>query len=811
MPRTAAPQTGTVLPAEITTFVGRHRSAARIGDLLSTARLVTVTGTGGIGKTRLALHVARELAPGFDAGVWVTDLSTLRDPALVPHTIMATLGVADESAREPTAVLAAALNHRRLLLVLDNCEHLRDACARLVGDLLRACPRLHVLSTSRQPLGLSGEHSLVLPPLRAPDPATVTGPGDLHDHDAVRLFLDRATAVLPDFRLTPDNARDVAALCTQLDGLPLAIELAAVRLRALSVRQILQRLDRRYQLLNQGDTAARPRQRTLRGLIDWSHDLCSPDERRLWARLSVFSGGFELEAAEEVCSCPDLPRDRILDTLAALVEKSILVREEHDARVRYRLLETIRQYGAERLAADAGTTVAVRRRHRDHYLRLVESGETGHTRALRAGPHGRTHREQANLRVALDFCLTTPGEAETGLRMAAALWLHWRALNLLTEGRRWFDRLLDAESTATVSTGAPAENATAAENGTPAGNGVTTSTGAPAENRATTARANALWANAWLAALQGDFDQVTALLTECELLGRRLGDTGISHHVTDMWGLVALFRGDFERTLELVDTALTGYRERDDAVSSALALLRLAQAAFALGDHSRARAVASECLARCRTLGATWVMTYPLWILGIVTWETGDTALAVEHEREAVRTARSHGDRLGGSLAVQAIAWMSAQARDARFAAMLLGATRRIWSEIGAPLPHHAHLAPYQDRCVLHLETALGTGRLEAYAAEGERLPDQAVFEMTETGATPPAGGTADDFAACLTPREREIADLVAQGLSNPEIARRLVISSRTAETHVQHILTKLGFTSRIQIATWVTREGTPT
>ncbi|WP_432922902.1 ATP-binding protein [Microbispora sp. CA-135349] len=770
MARAAVPLSGAVLSTEITTFVGRRRSAVRIRELLSTTRLVTVTGTGGVGKTRLALHVAEELSGEFDAGVWMVDLSALRDPALVPHAIMSAFGVADGSAQEPMTVLATALARRRLLLLLDNCEHLRDACAEIVGCLLRACPGLRVLSTSRQPLGLPGEHSLVLPPLQAPDPAAVTGPDELQGYDAVKLFLDRATAVLPDFRLTADNAHDVAALCAQLDGLPLAIELAAVRLRALSVRQILQRLDQRYRLLNQGSTTARPRQQTLRGLMDWSHDLCSQEEQRLWARLSVFSGGFELEAVEEVCSCEDLPRVRILDTVAALVEKSILIREEYDGRVRYRLLETIRQYGAERLALGSETATAVRRRHRDYYLRLAESAEPGCARALEAGWQSRARRDQANFRAALEFCLATEGEAESGLRMAAALWLHWRALNLLTEGRRWFDRLLEAET------------------------------------RATAARANALWANAWLAALQGDLDRVTGLLTECELLSRQLDDAGISHHVTDMWGLVALFRGDFERTLELVDTALAGYREREDAVSGALALLRLAQAALALGDHSRARAVASECLARCEASGATWVTIYALWILGIAEWEMGDTVLAIEHERAAVRAGRSHGDRLGGSLGLQAIAWMSAQCGDARFAARLLGATRRIWGEIGTSFPYHAHLAPYQDRCVLRLRSALGADRFEMCTVEGERLPERAVFEMAESGVTRPEGETSGGAAGSLTPREREIAGLVAQGLSNPEIARKLVISSRTAETHVQNILAKLGFTSRVQIATWVTR-----
>jgi predicted ATPase len=326
------------LPLELTSFVGRRREVTEVRRLLSVSRLVTLTGVGGVGKTRVALRVAADLRRLFDDEVWLVDLSTLQDPTLLGHTVAATLGLREQPARPPVVVLAEYLGGRQLLLVLDNCEHLVDACAVLSEALLRTCPDLRILATSREPLGIDGEATLHVPPLSVPDPERPPALRGLSRYGAVTLFTDRAAAVLPEFALTEDNQVAVVRICHRLDGLPLAIELAAARLRSLSADQILHRLTDPYRLLTSGSRSAPARQQTLRSCIEWSYDLCSAPERTLWPRLSVFAGGFELDAAEGICGGDLAPAD-LLDLVASLVGKSILIREGHGAVVRYRLLE----------------------------------------------------------------------------------------------------------------------------------------------------------------------------------------------------------------------------------------------------------------------------------------------------------------------------------------------------------------------------------------------------------------------------------------------------------------------------------------
>jgi predicted ATPase len=365
-----APAPVTNLPAGLTRFVGRRHELTKAKRLLSTTRLLTLTGPGGVGKTRLALQLAAEVQRAFPDGVWLVELAELTEPALLGHTVAEALGLREQSGHWRLATLTDHLTGRHLLLILDNCEHLVDACAVLVDQLLRTCPQLHMLATSRQPLSITGEHILPVPPLPVPDSDQLPPPEALARYDAVTLFLDRATSAVPSFRLTADNHAAVARLCQALEGIPLALELAAVRLRALSASQILDRLTDRYALLSAGSRSAPSRQQTLRACIDWSFELCSPAERMLWARLAVFAGGFELDAAEGICSDDQLPREAVFDLVAALVDKSILIREERDAHIRYRLLETIRQYGQEKLR-EGGELATWRRRHRDWYAELV--------------------------------------------------------------------------------------------------------------------------------------------------------------------------------------------------------------------------------------------------------------------------------------------------------------------------------------------------------------------------------------------------------------------------------------------------------
>src|SRR5215469_612357 len=337
------------LPIEITSFVGRRRELSVARRLLGDARLLTLAGAGGVGKTRLALRLAAEVRRTFAEGVWLADLAPLQDGELVPQTVVAALGLPDHSTRLPVETLLEHLVDKRLLLVLDNCEHVLGACAVLATKLLSEAEGLRILATSRQLLNIEGEQVLEVPPLSVPEPDQLSAAGSLIEYEAVRLFAERAAAVVPGFAVTAGNSAVVARLCQGLDGIPLAIELAAVRLRVLSVEQILERLDDRYRLLTRGSRTALERHQTLRAAIEWSYDLCSPQEQTLWKRLSVFSGGFDLEAVEQTCADEDIAQEDIFELVTGLIDKSILARQQHGPRVRYRLLETIRQYGQGRL------------------------------------------------------------------------------------------------------------------------------------------------------------------------------------------------------------------------------------------------------------------------------------------------------------------------------------------------------------------------------------------------------------------------------------------------------------------------------
>jgi len=755
--------------------------------MLSAARLVTLTGVGGVGKTRLAVRVAADLQRAFPDGAWLVDLAPLDDPALVTQTAATTLGIRDQSARWPVAVVSDHLADKHLLLVLDNCEHLLDACAVLADALLEAAADLRILATSREPLGLSSEHTVVVAPLAVPDPDSDVSVEALASYDAVSLFVTRAKGVLPEFTLTKDNAAAVAALCARLDGVPLAIELAVARLRALSPEQVLERLDKRFRLLTRGSRAAMPRQQTLRALVDWSYALCSPEERELWGRVSVFAGSFDLDAAENVCADGTLPRDALLDVIAGLVEKSVLLREEHQSGVRYRLLETIRQYGRERLA-ERGDDLRLRRRHRDHYLALAELAN-----ASWFGKDGpvwldRMRIEHPNIRTALDFCIAQsaepgpaePGSAqsgsvqsgsadvETGLRLAASLWFGWRGLGFLGEGRRWLDRLLAVGTEPTVT------------------------------------RARALWVNGSLAVLQGDVLAARPRLQESASLAGRLGDTSAQAYAAVFLGQVAMAEGDTATATDLLERGLAAHRAGDDPFGTALALIRLSLTASALGDSERASRFAAEYIAVCEATGASWLAAFGHFALAVELWRRGDPSGAVDEARTTVQAHWADDDSIGAAEGVEVLAWAAAADGRAERAARLLGALDRIWRALGAPLFGFRHLVPYHEQCIALARSTLGDRAFEAATVQGARLSlhEVVAYALEERTETPPSD---DDGQRGLTRREREVADLVARGLSNKEIANTLVIAQRTAETHVEHVLTKLGFTSRAQIASWVT------
>ncbi len=407
------------LPADLTSFVGRRHEIADVKNRFASSRLVTLTGMGGVGKTRLALRVAWDVRRAYPDGAWMVELAGLRAPNLVGPTVASALGLQDRSVDTSVNWLCAMLADRQMLIVIDNCEHLLDASAVLSNAVLRSCPGVRILATSRQALGIGGEHVLTVPPMPTPVIGGAESADGLGRYESVRLFVERAIAVRPGFRLDNANQEAVSKICRRLEGIPLAIELAASRLSALSVDELMDRLDDRYALLSRGSRAALPRQQTLRSLIDWSFDLCSDAERALWARLSVFAGGFDLDAAESVCAGGAIASDAVWDLVTQLVDKSIVLATSGSDGVRYQLSETLREYGQERLL-ELGATGQVQARHRRFYWELTLGAEAGWFGASQLPLLARLRVEHANLREALNSYLSPGADAEHGLDLASA-------------------------------------------------------------------------------------------------------------------------------------------------------------------------------------------------------------------------------------------------------------------------------------------------------------------------------------------------------------------------------------------------------
>ncbi|QMU76413.1 regulator [Streptacidiphilus sp. PB12-B1b] len=650
------------LPSPTTELVGRAGELAETARLLTESRLVTVVGPGGVGKSRLALRAAALAAPGHADGAWVVDCSAIRDAALLGHAVAEGLRLTDGTARPPADVLEDHLARRELLLVLDGCEQLVDACSALAARLLAAAPGLRVLATSRQPLDAAGEHLLPLLPLPADHPGA----------DAVTLFVRRARAVVPRFRMTPANQDAVTALCLRLDGIPLALELAAGRLRALSVEQISERLDDRFRLLTGGSRSAVPRHRTLRTAIGWSHELCSPQERLLWARLSVFAGSFDLDAAEYVCSGRGLQADEVMPVLADLVAKSVVLREQAPADGAgggigtagreegydggYRLLDTLREYGAGWLHA-SGEEQRLRRLHRDWYVGLAAWGEIEWFSPRQALTSGRTHRAHANLRAAMDFCLGEPGEEQLALHLAGSLWYYWVGCGHLGEGRHWLELALAAGP------------------------------------EPTEARAKALWVTGYVATLQGDLLRARPVLEECRRQALATGDDRALAYAVHRQGCAALIGDELPRAAELFQEALWHYEKLGELNSNVLmAMFELGLALLFQGEQAQGEGWMARVLAQCELHGEQWAYTYGLFAAAYAAWLSGDLETARERARECVRLNHVFRDLVGTVLGVEVLALLATEPGpdgspgDLREARLLQGAAHTIWGRVGIPL-----------------------------------------------------------------------------------------------------------------------------
>ncbi|MFE5703396.1 protein kinase [Rhodococcus koreensis] len=758
------------LPLELTSFIGRRRELNEAKRLLSVSRLVTLTGIGGVGKTRLALQVATGAGPTFDDGAWLVELGELRDASLLAEVVAGSLGVRDQSAQPGQEALVEYLASRRLLLVLDNCEQLVDAVAQFAQTVLRTCPELRILATSREPLRIGGEAAMRLSPLLVPDPIRPPPIRGLPGYDAVTLFSERAAAAVPEFRITEENRVTVVQICHRLDGLPLPIELAAAQLRALSAAQVLERLTDRFQLLTRGSRGAPTRQQTLRLCIDWSHELCTPREQQLWAQLAVFAGGFELDAAEGICPGTVDPSD-VLDVVGSLVDKSILIREEPGAAVRYRLLDTLCAYGREKIQ-ETGEYTMLRRRHRDWYLQLVSRAETEWISSRQLEWISRLEREQPNLRKAMEFCTTGSAEAEIGLQIAAALYPFWLCRGLLSEGRYWLDRMM------------------ALQGGKP-----------------TAQRLTALCVDGVLAGRQGDLATGTALVDEGREIAENVGDAAAHALVTHASGRLALYGGQLPRAVALLSEALQEFRDNGNHLLRIATLQGLGLAHGMLGHTVREIACHEEVLATTEALGESEYRAYSLWGLWLARWQQDDNELGPGLLENSLRLTRLVDDPLCSALCLEALAWLAADEHRSRRAAVLMGTAEGLGQAVGSPKVHIPALRTYHEKHELQIRRALGERAFESAYRRGMSLSLHEAVAYALDEPSPEASKRDDSAAATLTRREREVADLVAQGLTNKAIAAQLVISPRTAQGHVEHILAKLGFTSRTQIASWIVEQ----
>ena len=807
------------LPAARSSFVGREREMLEVETELAMTRLLTLTGAGGSGKTRLALEVARDLVGAYPDGVWLIELAPLSEEALVPKAAAEALKVPERSAEPLADTLADVLRDRRLLLVLDNCEHLIEAAARLVDRLLDSCPWVRILATSREVLGVEGEARWPVPPLSAPDPQEGTSSSEeLEAYESVRLFVERARGRDPAFSLSQRNALAVAEICGRLEGIPLAIELAAARVGTLSLEQIAERLGGSLELLTRGGRTAVPRQRTLKETLDWSHDLLSEPEGVVFRRLSPFAGGWTLEASEAVASGEGVAEGEVLNLLYGLAEKSLVVAEgigEGD-RVRYRLLEPVRQYALEKLE-EGGEDEETRRRHADFFLALAEEAEP---RLWGPGDRewlDRLEEEHDNIRAAFSWALLGRGEVELSLTLGGALATFWRAHGHLGEGRRWLEEALAKD-----------------------------------DRRASlAARIRALDALFRLTFEQWDHDRVQSIAQEAmELSAEAEIGSSLAASLRTVMGGAAWVRGDYERARGLLEESLAFSRKVDDKAEIANALMFLALTMDSLDDPARAKEIYEEGIVLCREAGHIYRLTHFLMNLGYSLllegeYERGATLseeaaalcrehgykgrcqdaldnlgwaalLQEQHERgrsyfeESLAISKELGDKLTPSSSLEGMACLSAAEGEASRAARLFGAAQALLEAVGAvafePTPEEeAWREPYLGAARSQLgEAAWGETLARGRAMTLQEAIEYALSEEEPSATAAPSSTTsqtspssAPERPGGLTSREVEVLGLVATGMTNAQVAQRLFLSTRTVETHLTSIYHKLGVTSR--------------
>jgi non-specific serine/threonine protein kinase len=753
------------LPVETTGFIGREAELARLSALLEQVRLITVTGPGGVGKSRVALRAAAAAAPGFADGVCLVELSALREPGLLVHTVAGALGLPEQSNGSHLDAVLADLSDRHLLLVLDTCEHLIDACAMFAEAVVARAPRVTLLATSREPLDVSGENACPVGPLpvpRQPDEDAIGG-------SAVELFLQRAAAAVPGFTATADDLPGVIRLCRRLDGMPLAIELAAVRLRALPLDELAGRLGQRLALLTSGQRGGR--HRTLRDAIGWSHDLCTPAEQAMWARLSVFAGPFTISAAEQVCADgPDA--GLVMPTVIRLVDKSVIVRieaaEAGGTPTQYRMLDTIREFGAERLdgSGDAGGTrrrfvaryLAMARYFRDHFL---DDDQLTRMRELR--------REHANVRAALEYAFGDEEDSAQadGVELAIALSAYWRARGLAREGSYWLERA--------------AERARA---------------GSAQQGHAVLERGHLL-------AMQGDAAGALAAASQAITLAAPLGDKALAAGGYLVKTAALTGKGRLAAAAESGEEARRRLTALEDQLGLASLDAQLTYLALLDDDIEAALGHVERGLRQLSGSRERWLHANLYMLASLSLYLAGRDIESTWTATRALQVKQEIGDVIGIAFTLELLGWLAARAGSHQRAAWLLGGADPLWERAGGRLAATASFERLHAEAVGRCGSALGGKLFAELFARGVRHPVEEMTAFAVNDAGDPAeggGGTRIRLPSQLTAREREIASLVAAGLSNRQIAEMLFISRRTVDAHLEHIFGKLGITSRVML-----------
>jgi len=754
-------ETLTNLPVELTSFVGRKRELEELEKLLAQTRVCTITGPGGSGKTRLAIRLAGRVGALYPEGVWFLEFGNVADPALFVQQLALSLDLRESPGRDLLSALSTHLAKKRMLFVFDGCEHLVEAAAQVVDQLLRACPQLAFLVTSQEALNVPGEVAWRIPSLSVPVPESLDFER-LRDSEAVRLFVERARLVSSGFDLTPALAPTVGEICRRLDGLPLAIELAAARVRVMPVEDVLRRLEDRFRLLTGGSRTAMARQQTLRATVDWSYQQLGPAEQVLFRRLSVFSGSFALDAAEAICGDDLNGSERTLEVLSGLVDRSLVVPNTTQVPARYRLLETLRQYGQERLR-DSGDD-DVRRRHAEYFVELAEEAEANFTELEQSGWFDRMELDHDNLRSALAW--SAAQDQQLALRLVGALGRYWYMSGYVSEVREWLNVTLS---------------------GTPPSSKVLA-------RALLTAGLAALW---W-----GDY-RLSAQYSERALeIARREGESTEVGSAANQMGMAAHFGGDYPTAARFYQEALALRSKMGDRSGAARSLNNLGLVVYGTGRLDEAEKLLSESLAMLDKVQDRRSRATVLDSLARVKLEQGDLEAARLLFAECLGIGNQLGERLTVGDGLEGLARLATKTGNHRRALVLAGAAGKLRERTGYRQP---------EAWAMRFDTDIEKSRshLEKDAAvaawsEGFGLSVSDAVDVALNGNDSTGGGLKQNDL--LTDREFQVATLIVGGLSNRQIALHLHVSERTVDAHVEHIRNKLGLHSRAQIAVWVSK-----